>query len=99
MIPYMVDKHAPKSSHLTRGLVKYVSGRSYFCTVPSQNGDKMITSPPPPIVERVAREMYSAGGGRLGTATNGLERQKGTSLLTVVALTTYSSTLWNLSPR
>ena len=48
MIPYMVGKLAPKSSHLTRGLVKYVSGRSYFRTVPSQNGDKMITSPTPP---------------------------------------------------
>ena len=55
MIPYMVGKLAPKSSHLTRGLVKYVSGRSYFRTVPSQNGDKMITSPPPPVAERVFR--------------------------------------------
>ena len=51
MIPYMVCKLAPNSSHLTRGLVKYVSGRDYFRTVPSQNGDKLVTSPPPPIVE------------------------------------------------
>ena len=55
MIPYTVGKLAPNSSHLTRGLVKNVSGRSYFCTVPSQNGDKMVTSPPAPIVERVGR--------------------------------------------
>ena len=48
MIPYMVGKLAPNSSHLTRGLVKYVSGRGYFHAVPSQNGDKHVTPPPPP---------------------------------------------------
>ena len=48
MILYMVGKLAPNSSHLTRGLVRYVSGRDYFRTVPSQNGDKIVTSPPPP---------------------------------------------------
>ena len=50
MIPYMVGKLAPNSSHLTWGLVKSVSGRGYFRAVPSQNGDKYVTSPPPPIV-------------------------------------------------
>ena len=54
MIPYMVGKLAPNSSHLTRGLVKYVSGRGYFRPVPPQNGDKIVTSPPSPIVERLA---------------------------------------------
>ena len=55
MIPYMVGKLAPNSSHLTRGLVKYVPGRGYFRAVSSQNGDKFVTSPPspPPIVEQV----------------------------------------------
>ena len=53
MIPYMVGKLAPYSSHLTRGLVKSVPGRGYFRAVPSQNGDKYVTSPPPPIVELV----------------------------------------------
>ena len=48
MIPYMAGKLAPNSSHLTRGLVKYVPGRGYFRAVPSQNGDKYVTSPPPP---------------------------------------------------
>ena len=48
MIPYMVGKLAPNSSHLTRGLVKYVPGRSYFRAVSFQNGDKCVTSPPPP---------------------------------------------------
>ena len=48
MIPYMVGKLAPNSSYLTRRLVKYVSGRGSFRTVPSQNGDKIVTSPPPP---------------------------------------------------
>ena len=48
MIPYMVGKLAPNSSHLTRGLVKSVPGRGYFRTVLSQNGDKYVTSPPPP---------------------------------------------------
>ena len=50
MIPYIVGKLAPNSSHLTRGLVKYVLGRGYFRAVSSQNGDKIVTSPPPPIV-------------------------------------------------
>ena len=50
MIPYMVGKLALSSSHLTRGLVKYVPGKGYFRTVPSQNGDKYVTSPPPPPI-------------------------------------------------
>ena len=53
MIPYMVGKLAPNLSPLTRRFVKYVPGRGYFCAVPSQDGDKYVTSPPPPIVERV----------------------------------------------
>ena len=48
MIPYMVEKLAPNSSHLTRGLVKYVPGRGYFRAVSSQNGGKVVTSPPRP---------------------------------------------------
>ena len=52
MIPYMVSKLAPNSTHFTRGLVKQVPGRGYFRAVPSQNGDKFVTSPPP-IVERL----------------------------------------------
>ena len=51
MIPYMVGKLAPTSSHLTRGLVKSVPGRGYFRAVPSQDGDKYVIFPPPPIVE------------------------------------------------
>ena len=55
MIPYMIGKLAPNSSHLTRGLVKYVPGRGYFRAVFSQNGVKFVKHPiPPPIVERVA---------------------------------------------
>ena len=60
MIPYMVGKHAPNSLHLTRGLVKSVPGRSYFRAVPSQNGDKYVTFPPPPIVELVTSVFSSA---------------------------------------
>ena len=52
MIPYMVGKLAPKSSHLTRGLVKYVPGRGCFRAVSSHNGGKFVTSPPPPIGKR-----------------------------------------------
>ena len=48
MIPYMVGKLAPNSSHLTMRLVKYVPGRGSFRAVPSQNGDKVVTSPPLP---------------------------------------------------
>ena len=53
MIPYMIGKLAPNSSHLTKGLVKHVSDRGYFRTVPSKTGDKNATSPPPPNRERV----------------------------------------------
>ena len=55
MIPYIVENLAPNSTNFTRGLVKYVPGRGYFCAVPSQNGDKVVTSPPPPIIERLQR--------------------------------------------
>ena len=49
MIPYyMVVKLASSSTHFTRGLVKHVPRRVYFCAVPSQNGDKSMTSPPAP---------------------------------------------------
>ena len=41
MIPYMVGKLAPNSTHFTRGLVKYVPGRGYFRAVSSQNGDSL----------------------------------------------------------
>ena len=58
MIPYMVGKLAPNSSHLTRGLVKYVPGRGYFRAVPSQNRDKCVTSPPPPIVDFVELQIF-----------------------------------------
>ena len=54
MIPYMVGKLAPNSSHLTRGLVKYVPGRVSFRAVSYQNGDQFVTSPPPPTVELVS---------------------------------------------
>ena len=47
MTPYMVGKLAPNPTHSTGGLVKYVPGRGYFRAVPSQNGDKCVTSPPP----------------------------------------------------
>ena len=47
MIPYIIGKLAPNSSHLTMGLVKYVPGRDYFRAVPSQNGDKCVISSPP----------------------------------------------------
>ena len=59
MIPYMVGKLAPNSTHFTRGLVKYVSGRVCFRAVPSENGDKSGTSPPSLIVERLFR-VFSA---------------------------------------
>ena len=48
MIPYMVGKIAPNPTHFTRGFVKYDPDRDYFRAVPSQNGGKIVTSPPPP---------------------------------------------------
>ena len=38
----------PKFIAFDQGLVKYVPDRGYFRDVPSQNGDKYVTSPPPP---------------------------------------------------
>ena len=62
MIPYMVGKLAPNSSHLTRGLVKYVPGRDYFCVVSSPNGDKYVTYPPPPqSLKSYRRDMKDQG--------------------------------------
>ena len=58
MISYMVGNLVPYSSHSTRGLVKYVPGRGYFRAVSSQNGDKNVTSPSPPIVELVFRPLH-----------------------------------------
>ena len=48
MTPYMAGKLAPDPTHFTRGLVKYVPDKGYFRAVPSQHGDKFVTSPPPP---------------------------------------------------
>ena len=62
MITYMVGKLAPNSTHSTRGLVKYVPSRGYFRAVSSQNGDKIVTSPLPPIVERVDHILQSKTG-------------------------------------
>ena len=41
MIPYMVGKLAPNSTHFTRRLVKYVPGREFFRAVPFPNGNKL----------------------------------------------------------
>ena len=48
MILYMLGKLASSSLHLTRELVKYDLGRGCFHAISSQNGDKFVTSPPPP---------------------------------------------------
>ena len=60
MIPYMVGKLVPNPTHHTRGLVKYVPGRSYFDAVPSQNRDKFVTYPAPSTVERVPTAVATA---------------------------------------
>ena len=68
MIHYMVGNLALNPTHSTRrGLVKYVPGKGYFRAVPSQNGDKFVTSPPPSIVERV-----TVGANAAHTATTTL---------------------------
>ena len=61
MIPYMVGKLVPNPTHHTRGPVKYVPGRGYFGAVPSQNGDKFVTSPPLSIVELDRHRTDSSG--------------------------------------
>ena len=64
MIPYMVGKLTPNSTHSTGGLVKYVPAWDYFRAIPSQNEDKIVTSPAPSIVEQV----FWRGIYRLNTA-------------------------------
>ena len=71
MVPYMVGELASNSSHLTRGLVKYVPGRGYFRAVPSQNGDKFVTPPPPPIFERIVGPIPLEKAIFLGTVETG----------------------------
>ena len=46
----------PNSIYFTKALVKQAPGRGYFRVVPSQNGDKFMISPPPPIIERLSYE-------------------------------------------
>ena len=45
--PHMVGKLAPNSTHFTRGFVEHIPGRKSFRAVPSQDGEKVVTSPPP----------------------------------------------------
>ena len=69
MIPYMVGKLAPNSSHLTRGLVKSVPGRGYFRAVPSQNGDKYVTSPPPQSLNLSSKRLDGITGCKYKTSS------------------------------
>ena len=45
--------------------VDQVSGRGYFRTVPSQNGGKLVTSPPPPQSLNGSGALVRRSGGRL----------------------------------
>ena len=58
---------APNSSHLTRGLVKYVPGWGCFRAVSSHSGQICYIPAPPLIVERVRNEPL-AGVATLGIA-------------------------------
>ena len=42
------------------GLVKQDPGRGYFSAIPSQNGDKFVTSPPPPQSVNDSRPFLAA---------------------------------------
>ena len=53
MIPYMVGKLAPNSTHFTRVLVKEVSGGVYLRAAPPPKRGQNCDIPPPPIVERL----------------------------------------------
>ena len=64
MIPYMVGKLAPNSTHFTRDWSNKSPGGD-FRAVPSQNGDKNVTSPPPSIVERTPQSRAPSGTGSI----------------------------------
>ena len=77
MIPYMVGKLAPNSSHLTSGLVEYIPGRGYFRAFPSQNGDKYVTSPPPSIVELVRTQINNRNIKQMSERVGRIQRRAG----------------------
>ena len=81
MIPYMVGKLAPNSSHLSRGLAKYVPGRSYFRAVPSQNGDKIVHPRPPPPQSLNGSEGGEADSKVLGAYRRDMLNENGKLLL------------------
>ena len=73
MIPHIVGKLAPNSTHFTKGLIKSAPGRGYFRAIPSQNGEKIVTSPPPPpIVERLRGGTFHGEMNRCREARAGL---------------------------
>ena len=53
MIPYMVGKLAPSSSHLTRGFVKHVPGRAISVPLTPKTRNKLLHPRPFPIVGRL----------------------------------------------
>ena len=67
----MVGKLAPNSTHSTRELVKYVSGRGYFRAVSSQNGEKVVTFPPPPSLNESGSQTTGTGNGGDGVVRTG----------------------------
>ena len=81
MIPYMVGKLAPNLNHSTKKLVKYVPGRGDFRAVSSQNGDKIVTSPLPPIVERIATRTDILKAGPMALITKSLIRRNKRGIL------------------
>ena len=93
MIPYMVGNLSPNSSHLTRGLVEYVPGRGYFRAVSSQNGDILVTSPSPPIVELVERSTRKTSPGRLSSSHQVLQQLQTFEGLDKISFTDFLSKL------
>ena len=68
LTPFMVGKLATISTHFTKGLVKYISGRGYFRAVYFQNGENFVTSPPPSIFERLGPHHYHPACGHKGSS-------------------------------
>ena len=57
MIPYIVGKLAPNSSHLRRGLVKYVLGTGFFVPFPPKTGTNLLHLSAPQSLNESAAEL------------------------------------------
>ena len=92
IILYMVGKLFPNSTHFKRKLVKYVPWSGCYRAVPSQNGDKFVTSPLPQSLN----DSNASEKRRMGQRRVGVQAMKEASLNTAWD-TSIAENLWNVT--